>query len=159
MVSPLDTKTEHVFIFVDTDRWFKVEETTKTPDIGTVIGAVAKGKDVAMTTLYGSEPPQSHTVRAEHNLTVNVNKPTAPHLSTDIVKVVTDAGVKEGKIVIVNADDYMIPAVKIGLENKWSFDIWLRERDMANKLNKLADENPNSVKIFWFQSDVVFSPI
>lgn len=156
MLSPLYTKIEHVFIFVDTDRWFKVEETTKTPgdvkaglDIGRVIGTVAEGKDVAMTTLYGSEPLQSHTARAEHNLIVNVNKPIAPHLSADIVKVVTDAGVKEGKIVIVNANDYVIPAVRIGLDNKWSFDIWLRERDMANKLKKYADEKPNSVKIFF----------
>ena len=157
MVSPLDSKTEHAFIFVDiSEKWIKAEETAKTPgdakarlDFGKVIGAVAKGKDVAKTTLYGSKPPQLDTVWADPiKATMNPNKPTAPYLSSDIVKVVSDAGLKEGKIVIVNADDYVIPAVNIGLQNKWSFDIWLRERDMESEVIKLASEKPNSVKTF-----------
>ena len=159
MVSPLDSKTEHAFIFVDiSEKWIKAEETAKTPgddkarlDFGKVIGAVAKGKDVVKTTLYGSEPPQSDTVWADPiKATMNPNKPTAPHLSSDIVEVVTDAGMKEGKIVIVNADDYMIPALNIGLQNKWSFDLWLRKRDTECKLVELARGNPNSVKTFFF---------
>ena len=162
MFPPLNTQRELLFIFVDNpDMWVEVKKgANRLPvegrlDIGKSIDVVVTDREVAMVTLYGSEPPPMDSVWDEvqkHGWTVVIRKShTAIQLTTDIVKVVSDESVAKGKIVIVNGNAYMKPAIKKGLAKKWPFDIWMWKSGVQNLLD-LKDENGEFIKIISLDS-------
>ena len=65
----------------------------------------------------------------------------------DITALVSDKSVAKGKIVIVSGDADVIPAIKEGLTKKWSFEIWMWEKSISQKLKDLEKENPKLLTI------------
>ena len=169
---------EHVFIYVDdSNMWIEakklaafksklkcVEDPRLRLDIGKVTDVVAMGRDVASGTLYGSEPPPIDTVWQkirDHGWKVittkrshftNKEKQVDHQMVVDITALVSDRSVAKGKIVIVSGDADMIPAVKESLKMKWSSEIWMWEGSTSNSLKKMAEENPQLMKIFQLDS-------
>jgi len=119
-------------------------------DVGKVLDDVLKGKEVAMITLFGAEPPGSDTVWVNamiHEWTLITRKSPGTYLVSYIVKVVSDKGAKKGKIVLVNGDSYMIPAIKIGLAKKWLFEIWKFTNTIPTELNNLKRDSADLLEI------------
>ena len=165
---------EHVFIYVDdSNMWIEakklaakrlnlkcVEDPRLRLDIGRVADVVANGREVAWGVLYGSEPPPIDTVwekirergwkviTSKRSRFTNKEKQVDHKMVTDITALVSDRGVAKGRIVIVSGDADVIPAIKEGLAQNWSFEICMWESGISKALKDLAEENPELLTIF-----------
>lgn len=112
-----------------------VEDPRLRLDIGKVTDVVASGRDVAWGILYGSEPPPIDSVwnkirergwqvvTSKRSAFTNKEKQVDHQMVTHITALVSDRSVAKGKIVLVSGDADVIPAVKEGIINNWSFEI------------------------------------
>ena len=141
-----------------------VEDPRLRLDIGKVTDVVASGRDVAWGILYGSEPPPIDSVwnkirergwqvvTSKRSAFTNKEKQVDHQMVTHITALVSDRSVAKGKIVLVSGDADVIPAVKEGIINNWSFEIWMWASGISKALRTLKDENPELLSIYELDS-------